>query len=77
MLKTVLRLLICFIWATGGLASGQTIHLPPSVRQGPTTGNIPVRTEEDLDRERAQKANASCKAKSSATPKNWFSYPPT
>lgn len=58
MLKTVLRLLICFIWATGGLASGQTIHLPPSVRQGPTTGNIPVRTEEDLDRERAQKAYA-------------------
>jgi len=58
MLKTVLPLFICFIWATGGLASGQTIHLPPSVRQGPTTGNIPVRTEEDLDRERAQKANA-------------------
>jgi hypothetical protein len=58
MLKTVLPLCICFIWATSGLASGQTIHLPPSVRQGPTTGNIPVRTEEDIDRERAQKANA-------------------
>ncbi len=57
MLKTVLPLCLCFIWATGGLASGQTIHLPPSVRQGPTTGNIPVRTEEDIDRERAQKAN--------------------
>ena len=42
----------------GGLTSAQTIHLPPSVRQGPTTGNIPVRTEDDIDRERAQKANA-------------------
>jgi len=58
MLKTVLPLFVCFIWATGGLVSGQTIHLPPSVRQGPTTSNIPVRTEEEIDRERAQKANA-------------------
>ena len=58
MLKTVLPLLVWLIWATGGLASGQTIHLPPSVRQGPTTSNIPVRTEEEIDRERAQKANA-------------------
>ncbi|MGH9549301.1 MAG: hypothetical protein ACRD3W_08000 [Terriglobales bacterium] len=58
MLKTFLPLCLCFLWATGGLAAGQTIHLPPSVRQGPTTGNIPVRTEEDIDRERAQKANA-------------------
>ncbi len=58
MLKTVVPLFICLIWASGSLASGQTIHLPPSVRQGPTTGNIPVRTEEDIDRERAQKANA-------------------
>ncbi len=58
MLKTVVPLFICFIWATGGLASGQTIHLPPSIRQGPTTGNIPVRTADDIDRDRAQKANA-------------------
>ncbi len=58
MLKIVLPLFICLIWAAGGLVSGQTIHLPPSVRQGPTTGNIPVRTEEDIDGERAQKANA-------------------
>lgn len=58
MLKAVLPLFVWFIWATGGLASGQTIHLPPSVRQGPTTSNIPVRTEEEIDRERAQKANA-------------------
>jgi hypothetical protein len=41
----------------GSLAFGQDIHLPPSVRQGPTTSNIPVRTEEQIDRERAQKAN--------------------
>ena len=58
MLKKVLPQCLCFLWATGGLAAGQIIHLPPSVRQGPTTGNVPVRTEEDVDRERAQKANA-------------------
>jgi hypothetical protein len=28
------------------------------VRQEPTTGNLPVRTEEDIDRERALKGNA-------------------
>jgi len=72
MFKTVLPLCICFIWATAGLASGQTIHLPPSTFRaaGPTTGNIPVRTEEDIDRERAQKATRCCKTKSSATPKS-------
>ena len=58
MLKRILPLFICFIGAMGGLTSAQTIHLPPSVWQGPTTGNIPVRTEDDIDRERAQKANA-------------------
>ena len=58
MRKAIVPLFVWLIWATGGLASGQTIHLPPSVRQGPTTSNIPVRTEEQIDRERAQKANA-------------------
>jgi hypothetical protein len=43
---------------------------PPSVRQEPTTRNLPVRTEEDIDRERAQKATRCCKTKSSATPKS-------
>jgi hypothetical protein len=40
-----------------GLASGQQIHLPPMVQQGPNTSNIPVRSQEEADRERARKAN--------------------
>ena len=40
-----------------GLAVGQEIHLPPMVRQGPSTSNIPVRSQEEADRERARKAN--------------------
>ncbi len=55
MLKALSLLVLGAIW--GSLALGQDIHLPPSVRQGPTTSNIPVRTEEQIDRERAQKAN--------------------
>ena len=55
MLKALSLLVLGAIW--GSLAFGQDIHLPPSVRQGPTTSNIPVRTEEQIDRERAQKAN--------------------
>ncbi len=57
MLKALLSVVIFCTWARGGLAFAQDIHLPPSVRQGPTTSNIPVRTEEEVDRERAQKAN--------------------
>ena len=45
---------------------------PPSVRQEPTTGNLPVRTEEDIDRERAQRPTRCCRTKSSATPKKLF-----
>jgi hypothetical protein len=55
MLKPVLPLFFLFLWTTGSL-SGQEIHLPPSVRQGPTTSNIPVRTQEEVDRERVRKA---------------------
>ena len=55
MLKALFLLVLCSTW--GSLAFGQDIHLPPLVRQGPTTSNIPVRTEEQVDRERAQKAN--------------------
>jgi hypothetical protein len=55
MLKALFLLVLCSTW--GSLAVGQDIHLPPSVRQGPSTSNIPVRTEEQVDRERAQKAN--------------------
>lgn len=57
MLKALSLLFVCYACLTGSLAFGQEIHLPPSVRQGPTTSNIPVRTEEQVDRERAQKAN--------------------
>jgi hypothetical protein len=57
MLKAFSLLFLCCVCLTGSLVFGQEIHLPPSVRQGPTTSNIPVRTEEQVDRERAQKAN--------------------
>ena len=55
MLKALFLLVLFSSW--GNLVYGQDIHLPPSVRQGPSTSNIPVRTEEQIDRERAQKAN--------------------
>jgi hypothetical protein len=55
MLKALCLLVLCSTW--GSFTFGQDVHLPPSVRQGPTTSNIPVRTEEQIDRERAQKAN--------------------
>ena len=57
MLKKLSLMFFCCACLMGSLAFGQDIHLPPSVRQGPTTSNIPVRTEEQIDRERAQKAN--------------------
>jgi hypothetical protein len=53
--KTLSLILFCF--TCGGFLFGQDVHLPPSVRQGPTTSNIPIRTEDQIDRERAQKAN--------------------
>lgn len=55
MLKVLFLLVLCSTWCS--LALGQDIRLPPSIRQGPTTGNIPVRTQEQVDRENAQKAN--------------------
>src|SRR5262249_43415513 len=33
-----------------------TIHLPPSLRQGPDTSNVPVRSQEEVDREQMRKA---------------------
>jgi hypothetical protein len=58
MLKPILPLTLFFTLVFGGLAFGQyEIHLPPMVRQGPNTSNIPVRTQEDADRERSRKAN--------------------
>jgi hypothetical protein len=56
--KRILRLILVLTCATAGLAFGQgEIHLPPLVQQGPSTSNVPVRSQEEADRERARKAN--------------------
>jgi hypothetical protein len=57
MRNPIFSLALLFAWVTAGLAFGQQIHLPPMVQQGPSTSNIPVRTQEEADRERAKKAN--------------------
>jgi hypothetical protein len=60
MLRMVLALFLLFALAMPSLSFGQdntTIHLPPSVRQGPDTATIPVRTAEQVDQERIRKAN--------------------
>jgi hypothetical protein len=57
MRNSIFSLTLWFAWVTAGLAFGQQIHLPPMVQQGPSTSNIPVRTQEEADRERAKKAN--------------------
>jgi hypothetical protein len=47
--------------ATAGLALGQqndgTIHLPPSVSNSPSMGNVPVRSSDDMQKEQMKKAN--------------------
>ena len=53
----MLSLTLLFAWVNASLAFGQQIHLPPMVQQGPNTSNIPVRSQEEADRERARKAN--------------------
>jgi hypothetical protein len=58
MLKPILPQTLVLTLVLASLAFGQDeIHLPPMVRQGPSTSNIPVRTQEEADRERARKAN--------------------
>jgi hypothetical protein len=57
MRNPVLSLTLLFAWVTTSVAFGQQIHLPPMVQQGPSTSSIPVRTQEEADRERARKAN--------------------
>jgi len=57
MLKLAFSLCLLLALSTTGLAYGQTIHLPPSVRQGPDTGTVPVRTQEQADQERLKKSN--------------------
>jgi hypothetical protein len=52
-----LTLLLACVAAVAFGQSGGQIHLPPLVQQGPSTSNIPVRTQEEADRERAKKAN--------------------
>ncbi len=56
MLKGLSLMFLC-AFLTCPLAFGQGIMVPPMVREGPSTSNIPVRTEEQIERERAQKAN--------------------
>lgn len=58
MLKPIsLRTLVLTLGLAGLAFAQDEIHLPPMVRQGPSTSNIPVRTQEEADRERARKAN--------------------
>ena len=57
MRNPIFSLVLWFACGTTGLAFGQQIHLPPLVQQGPSTSNIPVRSEEETNRERAKKAN--------------------
>jgi hypothetical protein len=57
MRNSIFSLTLWFAWVTASLAFGQQIHLPPMVQQGPSTSNIPVRTQEEADRERVKKAN--------------------
>jgi hypothetical protein len=57
MRNSMFSLTLLFAWVTASLAFGQQIHLPPMVQQGPNTSNVPVRTQEEADRERAKKAN--------------------
>jgi hypothetical protein len=57
MLKPIFSRTLVLTLMLAGLAVGQEIHLPPMVRQGPNTSNIPVRSQEEADRERARKAN--------------------
>ena len=58
--KPILQLTLVLICATAGPTFGQNdgmIHLPPMVQQGPNTTNIPVRSQEEADKERAKRAN--------------------
>lgn len=57
MLRLAFSFCLLLALPTTGLASGQTIHLPPSVRQGPDTSTVPVRTQEQADQERLKKSN--------------------
>jgi hypothetical protein len=49
-----LIMLIAFVTSTHAFA--QQIHLPPMVQQGPNTSSVPIRTQEDVERERVKKA---------------------
>jgi hypothetical protein len=57
MSKAFVSLTLFFACVTASLVFGQQIHLPPMVQQGPNTSSVPVRTQEEADRERAKKAN--------------------
>jgi len=48
---------LCVFLAMARFAFGQQIHLPPSVSNSQTMGNVPVRSSDDMQREQMKKAN--------------------
>lgn len=55
MLKPVL--LLTLVLAVAAAQNDGRIHLPPSVRQGPDTANVPVRSADQVEQERLKKVN--------------------
>jgi hypothetical protein len=45
------------VWGAASLASAQQIHLPPSVSQSQTTGNVPVTSGDDVQKQQARAAS--------------------
>ena len=56
MSNSILSLVMLIAFATSTFAFGQQIHLPPMVQQGPNTSSVPIRTQEEAERERVKKA---------------------
>jgi TolA-binding protein len=57
--KTSLSLAFAFFVSLGMTASAlaQTIHLPPAVSQSQSTGTIPVRSGDEIQKEQMRRAN--------------------
>jgi hypothetical protein len=53
-----LAMVFLALLAASGFASAQQIHLPPSVSQSQTMGNVPVTSGNDAQRQQAIAANA-------------------
>jgi hypothetical protein len=56
MLKRIspLSWVLVIFFGTTGVAVGQSIHLPPAVRQGPDTSSVPVHTQAEADQARTR-----------------------